>query len=76
MIANVSSSQSGQVAGNGMRKVPLLKKSSDGSSYAPWFKELKTSFASHPAPSVQECGVCLVREDDEIWYADCAVRYK
>ena len=58
-----------------MKKTQLLKKNSDGTSYLPWFKELKKSLAWHSAASVQEFGTAVLGDLSE-WQNQYKINYE
>ena len=75
MFSHANNGQMGQSSGNNTKKPLYLKKSSDGSTFLPWLKELKNSLAWHGSSAVQQHG-CNVLMDEEDWIAEFKVDYE
>jgi len=75
MIANAQSGQQGQSGGNGTKKVHFLKKNSSGSSYLPWFNDLKQGMSWHSSSAVLEFGVSVLGDTTD-WKAQYKTVYE
>jgi len=65
MIPNAQSGQQGQSGGIGTKKVHYLKKNSAGSTYLPWFIDLRQGMAWHTSSAVQEFGVSVLSDTSD-----------